>query len=116
MAVRQRAADADPLLGDGDAPLQQSAKTFDQHGGPIRLNPAMVAKALAQQDRGGRAAIGHSFDIHGVVFSFLRPYQQTKSSSLHGYIGARKRRRTRRNPDFNASTNKNFGLDHPSAP
>ena len=36
VAVRQRAADADPLRGDGDTALQQRAKALDQRGGPIR--------------------------------------------------------------------------------
>jgi hypothetical protein len=31
-------------------------------------DPAVVAKALAQQDGGGRAAIGDRFDIHGCAF------------------------------------------------
>jgi hypothetical protein len=57
MAVRQGAADADALLGDGDAALQEGAETLDQSGGPIRQigqsalpDLAIFAKALAQQD------------------------------------------------------------------
>jgi len=60
VAVRQRAADGDTLLGDGDAALQQGAKSLDQDGGPIRQigqgalpDPPVLAKGLAQQD-GGR--------------------------------------------------------------
>jgi len=60
VAVRQRAADGDTLLGDGDAALQQGAKSLDQGGGPIRQigqgtlsDPAILAKAFAQQDGRG---------------------------------------------------------------
>ena len=74
VAMRQRAADADAVDGDRDPALQQRAKAFDQRGGPRRQigqgafpDPAILAKALAQQDGGGRAAIGHRFDIHGVT-------------------------------------------------
>src|SRR4029077_6925176 len=87
MAVRQRAADADPLRGDGDASLQQRAKTFEQRGGPIRQvgqsalpNPAIVTKALAQQDRGGQASMGHRSERHGASFSITRIYQPAKST------------------------------------
>ncbi len=77
VTVRQRAADADAIRGDGDTTLQERAKALDQRGGPRRKigqgafsDPAIVAKALAQQDGGGRAAIGHRFDIHGVCLAF----------------------------------------------
>jgi hypothetical protein len=60
VAVRQRAADADPFLGHGNAALQQGAKALDQRAGPIREigqgtlpDPPVLAAALAQQD-GGR--------------------------------------------------------------
>jgi hypothetical protein len=60
VAVRQRAANADALRGDGETALQQRTKSLDQGRRPIRKigqgalsDPAMVAKALAQQDGRG---------------------------------------------------------------
>ena len=56
VAVRQGAADTDPLLGHGDAALQEGAKALDQRGGPsgkigqgALSDPALLAKAFAQQ-------------------------------------------------------------------
>src|SRR5215510_8557131 len=61
-----------------DTALQERAKTLDQRGGPggkigqgALFDPASLAKTLAQQDGGRRAAIGYRFDIHGVIFSSL---------------------------------------------
>jgi len=74
VTVRQRAADADAVRSDGDAALQQRAKTLDQRGRPsgeigqgALSDPAILAKALAQQDGGRRAAIGYRFDVHGAI-------------------------------------------------
>ena len=60
VAVWQRAADADRFRGDGDTAFEQRAKTLDQGSGPsgkigqgALSDPAIVAKALAQQDGGG---------------------------------------------------------------
>jgi hypothetical protein len=117
MAVRQGAADEDAILGDGDAALEQRAKTFDQRAGPIRQvgqgalpDPTLLAKALAQQDGGGRAPIGHRFDIHGGIICTLWPYFQAKLSVLHGYIRLNEMGTHRRNPGFYALRCKNFGL------
>ena len=76
MAVRQRAADTDPVRDDRDTAFRRRAKTLDQSGGPggkigqgALSNPAILAKALAQQDGGGRAAIGDRFNLHGGTFN-----------------------------------------------
>jgi hypothetical protein len=52
VAVRQRAADANPIRGDGDPALQQRAKALNQRGGPggkvgqgALSDPAILAKS-----------------------------------------------------------------------
>jgi hypothetical protein len=92
VAVRQGAADADAVRGDSDAAFQEGAKALDQRGRPRRQigqgalsDPALLAKALAQQDGGRRAPIGHRFDIHGAIFSISLSSLHAKSINIHGY-------------------------------
>jgi hypothetical protein len=80
MAVGQRALDRDGLLAGRQhgATLEQGAQTFDQGRRPVAeieqrafLDLVAVAIALAQQDGGGRIAVGDGFDIHGQFVSIL---------------------------------------------
>src|SRR5262249_17298639 len=85
--------------------LQERAKTFDQLGGPggeigqgALSDPAILAKALAQQDGRGRAAIGDRFNVHGATSSTSRSRRKAKFDVLHGYTLRHKRRKRRRKP------------------
>jgi hypothetical protein len=74
VTVRQAANDGEgfALGGDDGAAFEHTAKACDVGGGPVGeiaesalTDLAALAKALAQQDGGGRAPIRHGFDIHG---------------------------------------------------
>lgn len=74
VTVRQRAGHAQGLLvgRDHGATFEQGAQSFDQLAWPgaqveQRALPdlAAVAVGLPQQDRGRRAAVRHSLDVHG---------------------------------------------------
>ena len=76
VAMRQRAADVNTVCGDGDTALQQRAEPLHQLGWPggeigqgALSDPSTLAKALAQQDSGGRAAIGYGFNVHGAALA-----------------------------------------------
>ncbi len=63
--MRQRAADVNTVRGDGDTALQQRAEPLHQLGWPggqigqgALSDPAILAKALAQQDSGGELRLG----------------------------------------------------------
>jgi hypothetical protein len=74
MAVRQRALDGNGLLPgrqDGAA-LEQRAQAFDHFRRPMGeieqrafFDLTAEAIALAQQDGGGRIAVGDGLDVHG---------------------------------------------------
>jgi hypothetical protein len=73
MAVRQAASDGEGILlsGDDGAALEHAAQAFDMGRGPAGevaqrafADLARVAKALAQQDGGGRVPVRDGFDIH----------------------------------------------------
>src|SRR5262249_22779601 len=61
-------------------------------------DPAILAKALAQQDGRGRAAIGDRFNVHGATSSTSRSRRKAKFDVLHGYTLRHKRRKRRRKP------------------
>jgi hypothetical protein len=74
MAMRQRALDADGVLawGDDGAALEHGAQALDVGGIPMGeveqgalVDLAVLAPAFAQQDGGGRGAIGDGLDVHG---------------------------------------------------
>ena len=87
MTVRQRPPDGYGVLvrGNDSAALEQHLEAGDPLGRPVRqvqqgafLDPAGLTIALAQQDGGGRAAIGNRLDIHGDMI----PESQANSTKI----------------------------------
>src|SRR3954469_17313735 len=74
VAMRQGALDADGVLAgwDDGATLEDGAQALDMGGvpgGEVEQGPlvdlAVLAPAFAQQDGGGRGAVGDGLDVHG---------------------------------------------------
>ena len=74
MAVGLGAHDVEGIMegGDGEAALEQDAQAFDEVSGPFGevgegafFDLAVLAVGLAEQDGGGRGAVGDGLDVHG---------------------------------------------------
>ena len=91
-AVRQGADDADRLLvgRDDRAAVQERLEASDPLARPVGnvqkralLDLAALAEALAQEDGGGRVAVGDRFDIHGQT---IRKSNETYNTIIPIYM------------------------------
>jgi hypothetical protein len=77
VAVGQGLLSTEQILGrDQSFVAQQAAQGFDFARGPIGevgqsalAGSAALAPALAEEDGGGRVAIGDGFDVHGIYYT-----------------------------------------------